>query len=201
MQDMLARQPAAAEALRWAGLRLTPDAAPGTLEALLRLKALLLTAIALKRRSFKWYTKLPPEVRGAARCGAPCPLFWPPSPDWAVPGDDLAAAGALSPRLLRQPPSVLHSLRLAAADLALRLRHLVRQALRAVDWPAAGEGGEAPPGGEKRPAAAAAGAGSGVAAARGGSPGWARLRAQLRALRFAAQDWFECSWQVRARQL
>ena len=33
----------------------------------------------------RWQGKLPEEVRAAGRCGAPCPLFWPCSPDYEPP--------------------------------------------------------------------------------------------------------------------
>ena len=80
-----------------AASRPAPAGAPATdgslLEPLLRIKCLLLAAVALKRRSFRWLAKLPPEVVGCARCGAACPLFWPPAPDYPHAGERWERAG------------------------------------------------------------------------------------------------------------
>lgn len=56
--------------------------APSKMEQLLRLKSLLLIAIALKQQSMKWLVKLPLEVREAGPCHAACALFWPPYPGY-----------------------------------------------------------------------------------------------------------------------
>lgn len=137
----------------------------------------------------RWHAKLPDEVRAAGRCGAPCPLFWPQSPDYAPPPHSPAAPGQ---RRLG-PLSLVGSLREAAEVLLSRAQHVTQQALRAVDWPA-GEA-ESP----EQPAGAA-GAASDTAQAAGSQP--ARTaefsrRQQWRVLRFALQDWVERVWQVR----
>lgn len=135
-QDLLLHlSPDALDFARWAGFRLPPPPEPGgpaeaasaQLERLLRLKMLLLVAVALRMRAFRWGAamgvlpavcvqlvrcmqaaqhsvhrpaafktcgshclcrwqgKLPEEVQAAGRCGAPCPLFWPCSPDYEPP--------------------------------------------------------------------------------------------------------------------
>ena len=33
----------------------------------------------------RWQAKLPEEVQAAGKCGAPCPQFWPQSPDYQPP--------------------------------------------------------------------------------------------------------------------
>ena len=110
---------------------------------------------------------------------------------------DPAQAG-LSPRHRPLPQlSLLRSLRTAANELLARARQVTAQALRAVDWPAAADVGISP-------VAAAEGDAPGTSAAppplappprsqgeRQGRRG--RLASQLRALRFAAQDWVESS--------
>ena len=102
-QDLLVSlSPAALDWAAWLGVALPPPGpapagAPATdgslLEPLLRIKCLLLAAVALKRRSFRWLAKLPPEVVGCARCGAACPLFWPPAPDYPHAGERWERAG------------------------------------------------------------------------------------------------------------
>ena len=106
-QDLLLQlSPAAMDWAQWVGLLLPPPPPdPGAptaggiatawqLEQLLRIKCLLLVAVALTRRASKWRAKLPRELQAAGACGAPCPLFWPPSPDYQLPelGRQQAAA-------------------------------------------------------------------------------------------------------------
>eukprot|EP00887_Chlorella_sp_A99_P004668 scaffold4.g4668.t1 len=213
----------------WAGLVVPPDApGPGgagsaLVERLLRAKAALLLAVALRRRAAWWQAKLPRQVAAAGHCGAPCPLFWPPSPDYPVPqpeahsGAGWPGSGLLSPTHLQQLPW-WQSLRLASADLATRVRRATQQALRAVDWPvpapaAAGSDGLVAAradtwlkGGPSQPALRGRPAVSGAPGGAPPPPEWApreaaarlhraRLRQQLVVLRFAAQDWLERSWE------
>lgn len=195
---------AAVDWAAWAGLVMpggsggSGGASPATIERLLRAQALLLLAVALRRRAARWQRKLPPQVAAVGYCGAACPLFWPPAPGHAAAslGEGSSSSGELestSPRLLSptrlQQLSLVASVRLALADLSARARAATQQALRAVDWPEAATGvpGEAGRPQLRAPPPAPA---QGAAA----HPGHARLRGQLRALRFAAQDWLECAW-------
>ena len=81
--------------------------------------------------------------------------------------------------------SLLHSLREAAAELLARVQHATQQALIAVDWPAAARPGTA----GARP----------LQPAPSNTASFQReeVARQLLALRFAAQDWLERSWQAR----
>ncbi|GAB4823805.1 hypothetical protein N2152v2_010851 [Parachlorella kessleri] len=143
--------PNAANWLEWTGLRLTATTGARVVERVLRCKALLLVAVAVKRRTFRWYKKLPQDVKAASCCGAPCPLFWPPSahhPSTSALLEERAeggmrsllspggqAGGVLSPHGGGPQPSLLQSLRLAMQDLRRRVGELLRLALRAMDWP------------------------------------------------------------------
>jgi hypothetical protein len=68
--------------LLWLGLPVAGDAPTQvphlTLEAMLRMKALVLVATALRHKAQRWQRKLPPAVLAAAEAHWPCPLFWPP---------------------------------------------------------------------------------------------------------------------------
>lgn len=68
--------------LLWLGLPVAGDAPTQvphlTLEAMLRLKALVLVATALRHKAQRWQRKLLPAVVAAAEAHWPCPLFWPP---------------------------------------------------------------------------------------------------------------------------
>ena len=109
-QDLLLQlSPAALDWAQWVGLLLPPSPDPGAptasittarqLEQLLRIKCLLLVAVALTRRASKWRAKLPQALQAAGVYGAPCPLFWPPSPDYQLPelGRQQAAARRSAP--------------------------------------------------------------------------------------------------------
>lgn len=139
----------------------------------------------------RWQAKLPEEVRAAGRCGAPCPLFWPQSPDYTPPAAPHSPAMPGQRRL--GPLSLVESLREAAAVLLSRAQHVTQQALRAVDWPA-----EAPEPAEAAAAAARSGQppAGGSAAQPEAAVAVARQR-QWRLLRFALQDWLESIWQAR----
>lgn len=132
-------------------------------------------------------------MRAAGRCGAPCPLFWPQSPDYTVPPAPHSPAVPGQRRL--GPLSLVGSLREAAAVLLSRAQHVTQQALRAVDWPAEPSAEPA-----ERPGASTAAA-HGEQSSPPGSPAEpeaavARQR-QWRLLRFALQDWLERIWQAR----
>jgi hypothetical protein len=149
LAQALEEHPGALDALRWLGVDAGGAAAapPGALERLLRLKALLLVAVALQRRAMRWHAKLPAPVREAAQCGAACPLFWPPAPEvLAAVGLDAADVGAAgaeggaaspagSPRAAAHP-SLLQSARVVVGGAVRRAQRVTAQALRAVDWPA-----------------------------------------------------------------
>lgn len=78
--------------LLWLGLPVAgegPTQVPHlTLEAMLRMKVLVLVATALRYKAQRWQQKLPAAVREAAGAHWPCPLFWPPK---QAPGSMLAA--------------------------------------------------------------------------------------------------------------
>lgn len=82
--------------LLWLGLPVAGDAPTQvphlTLEAMLRMKALVLVATALRHKAQRWQRKLPPAVVAAAEAHWPCPLFWPPK----HPPVHAAAAAAAS---------------------------------------------------------------------------------------------------------
>lgn len=99
--------------------------------------------------------------------------------------------------------SLLGALHRAGALLLYRAQHTTQQALRAIDWPAGHDMPEAG-GVEEAPAELAAGRprphsnlppSSAASGRLTGADVYTR-REQLRLLRFAAQDWFERSWQV-----
>ena len=124
---------------------------PLSLESLLRYKACVVVAVAVNSKAMRWWARLPPAVRNEAKCGAACPLFWPPSPDPAflVDGDssgdsDRALGGDESPNsqgrvVLRDSPSpepdTSMTLSNTFQNISLRARTLAQQALQAVDWP------------------------------------------------------------------
>ena len=101
--------------------------------------------------------------------------------------------------------SLLGSLHDAAIALLGRAQHATQQALRAVDWPAGevSEQGPAVATGSQDLAGAQAAAAAGPEGAASkpeaepGSTAVPTRQQQWRLLRFAAQDWFERSWQVR----
>ena len=68
--------------LLWLGLPVAgdgPSQVPQlTLEAMLRMKALILVATALRHKAQRWQQRLPAAVVAAAEAHWPCPLFWPP---------------------------------------------------------------------------------------------------------------------------
>jgi hypothetical protein len=68
--------------LLWLGLPVAGDEPMQvphlTLEGMLRMKALVLVATALRRKAQRWQRKLPAAVVTAADAHWPCPLFWPP---------------------------------------------------------------------------------------------------------------------------
>lgn len=68
--------------LLWLGLPVAgdgPTQIPNpTLEAMLRMKALVLVATALRHKAQRWQQKIPAAVVAAAEAHWPCPLFWPP---------------------------------------------------------------------------------------------------------------------------
>lgn len=74
--------------LLWLGLPVAgdgPSEVPQlTLEAMLRMKALVLVATALRDKAQRWQQKLPPAVVAAAEAHWPCPVFWPPRGAGAV---------------------------------------------------------------------------------------------------------------------
>lgn len=133
---------------------------PSLLEHLLRWKALLLAAVALNQQVLIWWTKLPEVVRNEEKCGAKCPLFWPPTPTYPHPIvstslDSSAPAEArfteeseisLGPlsRGSEEEPIIetdaiaqpLNTARVALHNVAQKARTLAQQALTAVDWPA-----------------------------------------------------------------
>jgi hypothetical protein len=78
--------------LLWLGLPVAGDGPTQvphlTLEAMLRMKVLVLVATALRYKAQRWQQKLPAAVRAAAGAHWPCPLFWPPK---QAPGSMLAA--------------------------------------------------------------------------------------------------------------
>jgi hypothetical protein len=88
--------------LLWLGLPVAgdgPSEVPQlTLEAMLRMKALVLVATALRHKAHVWHQKLPHAVIAAAEAHWPCPLFWPPrgvgAVHAAVQGNAQAARGA-----------------------------------------------------------------------------------------------------------
>lgn len=57
----------------------------GEMMACRRCQALLPHVLRCPCFSRRWQAKLPDEVAAAGRCGAPCPLFWPQSPDYVPP--------------------------------------------------------------------------------------------------------------------
>lgn len=69
--------------LLWLGLPVAgngPTEVPQlTMESMLRMKALVLVATALRRKAQRWQQALPQAVVAAADASWPCPLFWPPS--------------------------------------------------------------------------------------------------------------------------
>lgn len=70
--------------LLWLGLPVAGDGGPTqvpglTLEAMLRMKALVLVASALRHKAQRWQQQLPQAVVEAAEAHWPCPLFWPPA--------------------------------------------------------------------------------------------------------------------------
>lgn len=71
--------------LLWLGLPVAgdgPSEVPQlTVEAMLRMKALVLVATALRYKAQCWQQKLPHAVVAAAEAHWPCPLFWPPKHD------------------------------------------------------------------------------------------------------------------------
>jgi hypothetical protein len=79
--------------LLWLGLPVAgegPTQVPHiALEAMLRMKVLVLVATALRYKAQRWQQKLPAAVREAAGAHWPCLLFWPPR---EAPGSMLAAA-------------------------------------------------------------------------------------------------------------
>lgn len=100
--------------------------------------------------------------------------------------------------------SLLGSLHEAAIALLGRAQHATQQALRAVDWPAGdvSEQGPTVAAAPQHPAAAQAATAVGPSGAKpeaepGSAPAVPTRQQQWRLLRFAAQDWFERSWQVR----
>jgi hypothetical protein len=129
--------PSTPDWLHWIGLHPQALPTPATVERMLRLKVLLLVVIAIRRRCFRWEAKLPEALRAAARCGAPCPLFWSQRPlthgSSGVPGNEAATVGNVN----SEPgqPSLLQALRQSVGEVGRRVRHATQLALRAVDWP------------------------------------------------------------------
>lgn len=84
--------------LMWLGLPLSGDDPAAAqvqglgLEVMLRYKALILVAVAVRSKAKQWQQLLPDVVVGAAAVNRPCPLFWPPMCDAAG-----AAAGPQQP--------------------------------------------------------------------------------------------------------
>ncbi|PRW58918.1 piezo-type mechanosensitive ion channel-like protein isoform X1 [Chlorella sorokiniana] len=195
IQDLLLHlSPDALDFARWTGFRLPPPPEPGgpseaastQLERLLRLKMLLLVAVALRMRAFRWQAKLPEEVRAAGRCGAPCPLFWPCSPGYEPPPLDMPAGSTAWPWLGAR--TLLGALHEALALLLSKAQHATAQALRAVDWPA-GEEERAEQQQQQQQQQFVASGGAVPAGSASAS------QRQWWLLRFAFQDWTERCWQ------
>jgi hypothetical protein len=83
--------------LLWLGLPVAGDGPTQvphlTLEGMLRMKALVLVATALRHKAQRWQRKLPAAVVAAADASGACPLFWPPR----------AARGASTAEVTRVP--------------------------------------------------------------------------------------------------
>lgn len=81
--------------LLWLGLPVAgegPTQVPHlTLEGMLRMKALVLVATALRHKAQRWQRKLPAVVAAAAGAHWPCPLFWPPKTKRAAGAADSSA--------------------------------------------------------------------------------------------------------------
>lgn len=202
-KNALAPYPLLHDLLPWLGVDITAPSCPSTLERLLRMKALLLVAVALKFRSLQWLSKLPAEVKEAAACGAACPLFWPPRPDYPLPADlpppSRATEGA-SDFPPEHPVGVNESgavgaVRTVVFSAANKMRTIAHQALEAVDWPsprpgsAQGSGpGVAPISDPMSPPPPRPASPSPLALGTPVSPPAAQ---QMMGLRFALQDWLE----------
>lgn len=199
--------------LSWLGIDYCTDGAdsppPSSLETLLRWKALLLVAVALNQKALIWWTKLPDVVRNEAKCGAKCPLFWPPAPDFPFPVDSHTRAAAAAPLLEETELSLpsrrtaeeeeqpgqavetesglqtLHTARVALHTVAQKARTLAQQALTAVDWPASPRlsAGTAPEGLTEKD--------NNDSPFLEQHPTGFTASSQLIAFRFALQDWVE----------
>jgi hypothetical protein len=152
----------AQDMLTWLGIDYTTSSTNSLLESLLRWKALLLAAVALNQKVIFWWNKLPDVVLNESKCGAKCPLFWPPTPAYAyacpVENNSLTLTET---SMISPPPAAaaateedestteeeeqetdsgvvqpLNTARVALHSVAQRARNLAQQALTAVDWPA-----------------------------------------------------------------
>lgn len=189
----------------------TDSPPPSILESLLRWKALLLVAVALNQKVLIWWIKLPDVVQNEAKCGAKCPLFWPPAPTFPFPVDShtRSAAASLSeetelslsalpsrqttdeeehPEQAMETESGLQTLntaRVALHNVAQKARTLAQQALTAVDWPASprpSTAGTAPEGYREE---------NHDSPSLEEHPSSRSTSSQLMAFRFALQDWVE----------
>jgi piezo-type mechanosensitive ion channel component 1/2 len=173
VREAILSDPGKVDLVRWMGLSVLEEPDAASLERVLRLKWILLLVVFLRRHSELWQGEMPLGVRAAARNGAACPMFWPPSMGTPVPEEEELA----SPR---PGAGLAPSLQSALAELVARITLGLRQLLVAVDWQPAEE-------------LAQQQGGTAVAPSRSGSFGPRRL-SRLVVARFVAQDWLERSW-------
>lgn len=90
---------------------------PGlTLEAMLRMKALVLVATALRHKAQRWQQQLPAAVVQAADAHWPCPLFWPPQQGSPAAATDGISGAATRPEMPRQAPQGAQAGQAAGAE-------------------------------------------------------------------------------------
>ena len=153
IKTTIAPSEAGANLLAWLGVDASGADEPppaSYMECILRFKAALLASVALNQRALLWWAKLPSIVRDEAKCGAACPVFWPPTPEWLPPSSAEQTADQPIPQQQQQPQlesqgsitlaaqPITVSARVALHTVAQRartLRNLAQQALQAVDWP------------------------------------------------------------------